>query len=81
MTTADRNTLHHRYRGEELERYRIALYAQSLAQRDGLPVPDAMLNPDTIEIEWTKNNRPRAVTFHGASFDLRIKLPLTNKDR
>lgn len=77
----DPATLHHRYRGEELERYKIALYAQALAQRDGLPVPDAMLDPDAIEIEWTKNNRPRAVTFHGASFDLRIKLPLTNKDR
>ncbi len=78
--TDDPATLHYRYRGEELERYRIALYAQSLAQRDAPPLPDALLDPDTIEIEWTKNNRPRAVTFHGASFDLRIKLPLTNKD-
>ena len=63
---------HHRYRGEDLERYRIALYAQAMAARDGLAIPDALLNPDDIEIEWTRNNMPRAVIFRGDTFELRV---------
>lgn len=63
---------HHRYRGEDLDRYRIALYAQAMAARDGLAIPDALLSPDDIEIQWTKDNRPRAVVIRAPSFELRV---------
>jgi hypothetical protein len=66
------DTLHHRYRGEDLDRYRIALYAQAMAARDGLAIPDALLHPDDIEIEWTEDNRPRAVIIRRDSFELRV---------
>ena len=81
------DTLHHRYRGEDLDRYRVALYAQAMAARDGLAIPDALLHPDDIEIEWTKGNRPRAVIFRGDLFELRVIVALTattttpNEDR
>jgi hypothetical protein len=63
---------HHRYRGEDLDRYRVALYAQAMAARDGLAIPDALLSPDDIEIEWAKDNRPRAVIIRAPSFELRV---------
>ena len=73
--TDDPATLHHLYRGDDLRRYRIALYAQWLAQRDGLNVPDDRTHPDRIGIEWNDDDRARAVTFHGPSYDLCIRLP------
>jgi hypothetical protein len=66
---------HHRYRGEDLERYRAALYAQWVASRDGLTVPDALTHPDNISIEYDGQNRARAVTFYGAGIDVRVCLP------
>lgn len=81
------DTLHHRYRGEDLDRYRVALYAQAMAARDGLTIPDALLDPGDIEIEWTKDNRPRAVIIRAPSFELRVTVALTatatnpNEDR
>ena len=68
---------HHRYRGEDLDRYRVALYAQAMAARDGLAIPDALLDPGDIEIEWTKDNRPRAVVIRRDSFELRVTVALT----
>lgn len=68
---------HHRYRGEDLDRYRVALYAQAMAARDGLAIPDALLSPDDIEIEWTRDNRPRAVVIRRASFELRVLVAST----
>lgn len=68
---------HHRYRGEDLDRYRVALYAQAMAARDGLAIPDALLHPDDIEIEWTRDNRPRAVIIRAPSFELRVIVVLT----
>jgi hypothetical protein len=68
---------HHRYRGEDLDRYRVALYAQAMAARDGLAVPDALLSPDDIEIEWTRDNRPRAVVIRRDSFELRVLVAST----
>lgn len=73
--TDDPATLHHRYRGEDLRRYRIALYAQWLANRDGLAVPDGQTHPDRVGIEWNDDDQPTAVTFYGASYDLRVRLP------
>lgn len=74
MPTDDPATLHHRYRGEDLRRYRVMLYAQWLAERDGLAVSlDA--HPDRVGIEWNDDDKPIAVTFYGASYDLRIRLP------
>lgn len=71
----DPATLHHRYRGEDLRRYRAALYAQWLASRDGLSVPDAQTSPYAVGIDWDDDDRARAVTFYGQSYDLRIRLP------
>lgn len=80
------NRDHYRYRGEDLDRYRVALYAQAMAARDGLAIPDALLDPGDIEIEWTKGNRPRAVIIRAPSFELRVIVTTTatinpNEDR
>jgi hypothetical protein len=69
------DTMHHRYRGEDLDRYRAALYAQWLASRDGVTVPDHHTHPDSITIEYDNRNRARAVTFYGAEIDVRVRLP------
>ncbi len=74
MTTA---TLHHRYRGEDLERYRAALYAQWLAERSGISIPDSRTHPDSITVEYDGNNRPQAVIFYAVGIDVRIRLPGT----
>jgi hypothetical protein len=66
---------HHRYRGEDLERYRAALYAQWIASRDGLTVPDALTHPDNISIEYDGQNRARAVIFYADVIDVRVRLP------
>jgi hypothetical protein len=66
---------HHRYRGEDLERYRAALYAQWLASRDGVTVPDHHARPDNISIEYDGQNRARAVTIYGDGIDVRVRLP------
>jgi hypothetical protein len=72
MTTA---TMHHRYRGEDLERYRAALYAQWLASRDGVIVSDAHTHPDRITVEYDGWDRPRAVIFYTVGIDVRVRLP------
>lgn len=77
--TDDPAALHHRYQGDDLRRYRIALYAQWLAQRDGITIPDDRTHPDRIGIHWDDDNRPRVVTFYGPSDDICIRLP--NPDR
>jgi hypothetical protein len=66
---------HHRYRGEDLERYRAALYAQWLASRDGVTIPDHHTHPDSNTIEYDKWNRVRGVTFYGDWIDVRVRLP------
>ena len=66
---------HHRYRGEDIDRYRAALYAQWLASRDGVPVPDHHTRPDNIAIEYDGRNRARAVTIYGDGIDVRVQLP------
>jgi hypothetical protein len=66
---------HHRYRGEDLDRYRAALYAQWLASRDGVTIPDHHTRPDNISIEYDKWNRARGVTFYGNGIDVRVRLP------
>jgi hypothetical protein len=67
--------IHHRYRGEDLDRYRVALYAQWIASRDGLTVPNALTHPDNISIEYDGQNRARAVTFYADIIDVRVRLP------
>jgi len=69
------DTTHHRYRGEDLDRYRAALYAQWLASRDGIVIPDERTNPDRITVEWNEDNRARAVIFYGDGIDVRVRLP------
>jgi hypothetical protein len=66
---------HHRYRGEDLERYRAALYAQWLASRDGIVIPDDRTHPDRITVEWNEDNRARAVIFYTVGIDVRVRLP------
>jgi hypothetical protein len=66
---------HHRYRGEDLDRYRAALYAQWIASRDGVAIPDRHTHPDNIAIEYDGRNRARAVTFYGKGIDVRVQLP------
>jgi hypothetical protein len=66
---------HHRYRGEDLERYRAALYAQWLARRDGIVIPDDRTHPDRITVEWNEDNRARAVIFYTVGIDVRVRLP------
>jgi hypothetical protein len=73
MTTTD--TMHHRYRGEDLERYRVALYAQWLASRDGVVISDERTHPDNISIEYDGQNRPRSVVFYSDTIDVRVHLP------
>jgi hypothetical protein len=69
------DTMHHRYRGEDLERYRAALYAQWLASRDGVTIPDHHTCPDNILIEYDGQDRARAITFYGDGIDVRVRLP------
>jgi hypothetical protein len=66
---------HHRYRGEDLDRYRAALYAQWLASRDGVTIPDDRTHPDRITVEWNEDNRARAVIFYTVGIDVRVRLP------
>ena len=66
---------HHRYRGEDLDRYRAALYAQWLASRDGVTIPDHRTHPDRITVEWNEDNRARAVIFYTVGIDVRVRLP------
>jgi len=71
----DRDTLHHRFRGDDLQRYRAALYAQWLAQRDGITIPDERTHPDRITVEWNGDNRAKAVIFYAVGIDVRVRLP------
>jgi len=66
---------HHRYRGEDLERYRAALYAQWLAGREGILIPDARTHPDRITVEYDGPDRARAVIFYTVGIDVRVRLP------
>jgi hypothetical protein len=66
---------HHRYRGEDLDRYRAALYAQWLASRDGVTIPDDRTHPDRVTVEWNEDNRARAVIFYTVGIDVRVRLP------
>jgi hypothetical protein len=66
---------HHRYRGEDLARYRAALYAQWVASRDGVAIPNHHTNPYNVSIEYDGQDRARAVTFYGDRIDVRVRLP------
>jgi hypothetical protein len=44
--------LHYRFRGDDLQRYRAALYAQWLASRDGIAISDEHTHPDHITVEY-----------------------------
>lgn len=74
-------TMHHRYRGEDLDRYRAALYAQWLASRDGIVISDEHTQPDHITVEYNAQGRARAVIFYTAGIDapvgidVRVRLP------
>ena len=69
------DTMHHRYRGEDLERYRAALYAQWLAGREGILISDARTHPDEITVEYNGHSRPQAVIFYAGTIDVRVRLP------
>ena len=66
---------HHLYRGEDLERYRAALYAQWLAERSGVAIPDALTDPDRITVEYDADDRVTAVIFYANTIDVRVRLP------
>jgi hypothetical protein len=80
MTTDD---VHHLYRGEDLERYRAALYAQWLAERSGVAISDALTDPDRITVEYDADDRVIAVIFYTVGkdspvgIDVRVRLPGT----
>jgi hypothetical protein len=67
--------MHHRFRGDDLQRYRAALYAQWIAQRDGITIADERTHPDRITVEWNEDNRARAVIFYAVGIDVRVRLP------
>jgi len=67
--------LHHRFRGDDLQRYRAALYAQWRAERHGITIPDERTHPDRITVEWDEDNRARAVIFYAVGIDVRVRLP------
>lgn len=67
--------IHHRFRGDDLQRYRAALYAQWLAERDGIVIPDERTHPDRITVEWDDKDRARAVIFYAVGIDVRVRLP------
>jgi hypothetical protein len=75
--------LHYRFRGDDLQRYRAALYAQWLASRDGIAISDEHTHPDHITVEYDGRNRARAVIFYTAGvdapvgIDVRVRLPGT----
>jgi len=68
-------SLHHRFRGEDLDRYRAALYAQWIAQRDGITIADERTHPDRITVEYDDDDRARAVIFYAVGIDVRVRLP------
>ena len=68
-------SLHHRFRGDDLQRYRAALYAQWRAARDGITIADERTHPDRITVEWDEDNRARAVIFYAVGIDVRVRLP------
>jgi hypothetical protein len=67
--------LHHRFRGDDLQRYRAALYAQWCAERHGITIPDERTHPDKITVEWNDDNRAKAVIFYAVGIDVRVRLP------
>jgi hypothetical protein len=67
--------MHHRFRGEDLDRYRAALYAQWIAQRDGITIADERTHPDRITVEYDDDDRARAVIFYAVGIDVRVRLP------
>ncbi len=67
--------MHHRFRGDDLQRYRAALYAQWRAARDGITIADDRTHPDRITVEWDEDNRARAVIFYAVGIDVRVRLP------
>jgi hypothetical protein len=71
----DRDTLHHRFRGDDLQRYRAALYAQWQAERHGITIPDERTHPDKITVEYADDDRARAVIFYAVGIDVRVRLP------
>jgi hypothetical protein len=69
------DTTHHRFRGEDLDRYRVALYAQWLAERSGVAIPDVLTHPDEITVEYDADDRALAVIFYANTIDVRVRLP------
>jgi hypothetical protein len=67
--------LHHRFRGDDLQRYRAALYAQWRAERHGITIADERLHPDRITVEWDDDDRAKAVIFYAVGIDVRVRLP------
>jgi hypothetical protein len=67
--------LHHRFRGDDLQRYRAALYAQWRAARDGITIADERTHPDRITVEYDDEDRAKAVIFYAVGIDVRVRLP------
>jgi hypothetical protein len=67
--------LHHRFRGDDLQRYRAALYAQWRAERHGITIPDERAHPDRITVEYDDDDRAKAVIFYAVGIDVRVRLP------
>lgn len=67
--------MHHRFRGDDLQRYRAALYAQWRAEQHGITIPDERLHPDRITVEYDDDDRAKAVIFYAVGIDVRVRLP------
>lgn len=67
--------MHHRFRGDDLQRYRAALYAQWRAERHGITIPDERTHPDKITVEYGDDDRAKAVIFYAVGIDVRVRLP------
>jgi hypothetical protein len=67
--------MHHRFRGDDLQRYRAALYAQWRAARDGITIADERTHPDRITVEYDDEDRAKAVIFYAVGIDVRVRLP------
>jgi hypothetical protein len=71
---ADVDPLHYRYTGAMLARYRAALYARWLANREGPYLTEAQAQPYRVAV--TRNARGRVtVTFLGEPLAIQVTLP------
>jgi hypothetical protein len=73
MDTDD--TLHHRYRGDDEDRYRAALYALWIAAREGVHLAESAADPARVVLGRHPDGRAALVSFLGDVVDVHVHLP------